>query len=316
MSKPATLVALTGLLGLIVLLAGCQQVGKLPFVYRLDIQQGNVLTEHMLARLQKGMSKKQVRFILGTPLLADTFDDERWDYFYSFRKGGGKGVQRRISLYFENDALDRIEGDVTAPRQREQLVEVPKFKREAGFLAALKPGFIKDESEKRVVVERAEDGTPIGIRKEEGFIAALTPSFLKDDKPVEKAVGQQAGQASAKTAQGGVQAGATGGSAQTTADAKAPESSAPPPPSSSEEEAFLTDVLRGYGRDDNAAPGASKTPSTSSATPLLDAKTKAEEEEAGFFKNMVERYKAWEKESAAASRDIPLPDSNPGQSEN
>ncbi|RKZ36171.1 MAG: outer membrane protein assembly factor BamE, partial [Gammaproteobacteria bacterium] len=79
------------------LLAACAQQ-TIPGVYRIDIQQGNVVTQDMLDRLETGMEKRKVRYLLGTPLIIDTFNSGRWDYLYSFQPGGGKRVQRRISL--------------------------------------------------------------------------------------------------------------------------------------------------------------------------------------------------------------------------
>lgn len=86
----------------------------IPFVYKLDVQQGNVVKQDMLARLKPGMDKKKVRFVMGTPLITDAFHQERWDYVYSFQPGGGDRTTRRISLYFENELLARIQGDVTS----------------------------------------------------------------------------------------------------------------------------------------------------------------------------------------------------------
>ena len=99
------------------LLAACSRIplpdkDNLPLVYKIDIPQGNVVTQDMLAQLKPGMPKDKVRFIMGTPLIVDTFHDDRWDYIYSFQKGGGERKQRKITLYFEDNALARVEGDV------------------------------------------------------------------------------------------------------------------------------------------------------------------------------------------------------------
>ena len=58
-----------------------------PYTYKIDVQQGNVLTQDMVAQLKPGQTREQVRFILGTPLLADIFHQQRWDYVYSYRNG-------------------------------------------------------------------------------------------------------------------------------------------------------------------------------------------------------------------------------------
>lgn len=95
--------------------AGCgQHMAALPTIkpYKMDIQQGNVVTPKMMMQLRPGMNKSQVRFIMGTPLLVDSFHADRWDYFYQMRKQGKIIEQRRVILEFENDALVRVRGDV------------------------------------------------------------------------------------------------------------------------------------------------------------------------------------------------------------
>jgi len=80
--------------------------------YKMEIQQGNVVTSKMMMQLRPGMSKSQVRFIMGTPLLVDSFHADRWDYFYQMRKDGKIIEQRRVILEFDGDALARVRGDV------------------------------------------------------------------------------------------------------------------------------------------------------------------------------------------------------------
>ena len=77
-----TSLTLVGLLAL----AGC----SFPGVYKIDIQQGNVVTQDMIDQLRPGMTRRQVRFIMGNPLIQDTFNTNRWDYLYSLQPGGGK----------------------------------------------------------------------------------------------------------------------------------------------------------------------------------------------------------------------------------
>jgi outer membrane protein assembly factor BamE len=88
-----------------------------PFTeYKIDIQQGNVLTQDMVAQLRPGLSKDQVRFILGTPVLMDMFHANRWDYIYRLQKGStGEVEMRKFSTFFDDDdRLIRVGGDVTA----------------------------------------------------------------------------------------------------------------------------------------------------------------------------------------------------------
>jgi outer membrane protein assembly factor BamE len=84
--------------------------------YRIDVRQGNMVTQEMAAQLKMGQTKDQVRFILGTPLVADLFHADRWDYVYRFQPGrlGGDTEQRHLTVYFENGKLVGLGGDVIA----------------------------------------------------------------------------------------------------------------------------------------------------------------------------------------------------------
>lgn len=91
-------------------LAGCSGVPLLT-PYKIDIQQGNVVSQDMVDKLRLGMSKAQVRYILGSPLIADPFHAERWDYVYLFQKGAGGAEQRKLTVMFEEDKLRNVSGD-------------------------------------------------------------------------------------------------------------------------------------------------------------------------------------------------------------
>jgi len=103
-----------GLAALATLLAACQQVPMLPGLstYRIDIQQGNVVTQDMVSKLKPGMTRQQVRFVMGTPPVVDPFRQDRWDYVYYYTKGGKIVEHRRLVLLFDGDVLKRIDGDV------------------------------------------------------------------------------------------------------------------------------------------------------------------------------------------------------------
>lgn len=95
-------------------LAGCNPL-RIFSVHTMEIQQGNYVTQEMVSKLQPGMTRDQVRFVLGTPLLVDIFRDNRWDYVYRRRRADSREVEeRRLTVFFDNDRLVRIEGDVTA----------------------------------------------------------------------------------------------------------------------------------------------------------------------------------------------------------
>ncbi len=91
-------------------LSGCSSI-IFPGVYRIQVRQGNVITEEMVAKLKPGMTRRQVRFIMGTPLIEDTFNKDRWDYVYMARRGRKITKQARISLVFDGDRLASYSGD-------------------------------------------------------------------------------------------------------------------------------------------------------------------------------------------------------------
>ena len=92
-------------------LGGCGFVG-FPGVYKIDVEQGNIVTQEMVEQLKPGMSRRQVRFILGTPLLEDPFNQARWDYPYVKRNGMKVLSESRLMVYFDGDSLVRYEGDI------------------------------------------------------------------------------------------------------------------------------------------------------------------------------------------------------------
>lgn len=93
------------------LISACSAVG-FPGVYRIDVEQGNIMEQEKIDQLKPGMSRRQVRFILGTPLLEDSFNNDRWDYTYVKRNGLDVISQSHLSVIFEGDALRDVRGDV------------------------------------------------------------------------------------------------------------------------------------------------------------------------------------------------------------
>ena len=103
-----------GTLLLATVLCGCSSVPRIVNEYKIDVQQGNVLTQEMVSQLKPGLTKDQVRFILGTPVLADVFHANRWDYVYRLQKGNGAVEVRKFTAFFDaSDKLVSVAGDVT-----------------------------------------------------------------------------------------------------------------------------------------------------------------------------------------------------------
>jgi outer membrane protein assembly factor BamE len=109
LSKAAAGIVLSAVLPF--LFAGCSSM-RLPSAYVPPLQQGNVIEQESLAKLKPGMTRSQVRFVLGTPLVIDVFRTDRWDYVYLLKRQGQPVQTRRVTVIFDGDLLARIEGDV------------------------------------------------------------------------------------------------------------------------------------------------------------------------------------------------------------
>jgi len=114
-------------------LVSCSTIlNNLPGVYTLEIQQGNIIDQSMIDQLRPGMNKRQVLYIMGSPMLDDVFHKNRWDYLYSDQPDGEDRVQKQISLFFENDQIVGIQGDFrpsavpVIKTSGETTVDVPK----------------------------------------------------------------------------------------------------------------------------------------------------------------------------------------------
>lgn len=144
---------------------------KAPLVYRIDVQQGNVIDQEMINKLQPGMDKKQVKFIMGTPMISDPFHSDRWDYVYSMEPGKGERQQRRVTLYFKNEKLAYVDGDikVTAFPSREtedekdRVVEVPLEENKEGFFSRM---FNKEKPAVNQGEETSEQGPETALAEE------------------------------------------------------------------------------------------------------------------------------------------------------
>jgi outer membrane protein assembly factor BamE len=93
--------------------------------YRMEVVQGNVITQEVMAQIQPGLGRAQVREILGTPLLADIFHENRWDYVFTIARQGVPAQQRRVSVFFKNNVVERFEAD-TLPTEREFVASVSR----------------------------------------------------------------------------------------------------------------------------------------------------------------------------------------------
>jgi outer membrane protein assembly factor BamE len=122
---------------------GCVLAACTP-IYKLDIQQGNLFSKSLVDTLKPGMTKRQVTLVMGSPSVVSPFEQSRWDYISTIRRGNGRMETKDLVLYFENDALARIEGDYFAENPQELIKEATKYKRQ--YPDDKRP---KEEQEKR-----------------------------------------------------------------------------------------------------------------------------------------------------------------------
>ncbi len=175
---------------LILLAALCASCGTaLPTIkpYKLDVQQGNVVTSKMLLQLRPSMTKSQVRFIMGTPLIQDSFHGNRWDYVYQMRESGKITEQRRVILDFENDVLKTVRGDVipavgdkssTDENIGTRTVKAVAKPEEKSLISKLK-FWEKDEA------ELAQDAAAVKAKIEADEIAKKSVSITKENVTAE-----------------------------------------------------------------------------------------------------------------------------------
>lgn len=112
-----------------------------PLLYKPEVEQGNVVSQEQVDKLKPGMSRRQVSFVLGTPTLQDIFHDDRWDYPYTRGEGSVPEEYKYLTVYFEDDRLVRVSGDLhplpadqQAPDERAPVVAVPDWEPESQSL--------------------------------------------------------------------------------------------------------------------------------------------------------------------------------------
>lgn len=92
------------------LFVGCSTL-EFPGVYKINVEQGNVITQEMVDQLKPGMSMEQVEYVMGSPLIKDTFNGSRWDYVYNIQRGDQARKQHRLTIFFEHESLKYFTGD-------------------------------------------------------------------------------------------------------------------------------------------------------------------------------------------------------------
>jgi outer membrane protein assembly factor BamE len=153
------------LLVLSLLVTACSP--SLPSIkpYKMPIQQGNLVSSKMMMQLKPGMTKTQVRFVMGTPLINDSFHKDQWDYFYQMEKDGAIIEKRRVILMFEKDLLAKVKGDVIPANANTN----------------------KNEDRQEIAPNKSSEPNPNPAQKEKSMLDRLK-FWEYDDKPIEKAM--------------------------------------------------------------------------------------------------------------------------------
>jgi outer membrane protein assembly factor BamE len=118
----------------LLVLAGCESLQRSDSFlgvitpYRIDIVQGNVITKEQIALVRPGLTRLQVRDVLGSPLLADPFHADRWDYLFTLRRPGTEPQRRSVIVWFEAERVKAVEAPPDLPSEREFVASISRFK--------------------------------------------------------------------------------------------------------------------------------------------------------------------------------------------
>ena len=124
-----------------------------PGVYAIDVDQGNIIDQEMIDQLRPDMNKRQVLYVLGTPMLANAFQKERWDYVFSVQPGSEDRLQKRMTLFFKDDKLSGVQGDFrpsslpVISTSKDETVNVPKRDLDKTFFEKIAGIFSSDDPE-------------------------------------------------------------------------------------------------------------------------------------------------------------------------
>jgi outer membrane protein assembly factor BamE len=134
-------------------MTSCSMIlNNLPGVYTVDVQQGNIVDQSMVDQLRPGMNKRQVLYIMGSPMLKDVFHENHWEYLYSNQPGGEARQQKRITLYFEDDKVVGLQGDFKPSKlpvlkpSPDATVDVPKRNLDDSLWGTLTGWFSSNDS--------------------------------------------------------------------------------------------------------------------------------------------------------------------------
>ncbi|MDB5988227.1 MAG: outer membrane protein assembly factor BamE [Nevskia sp.] len=176
---------LFSLLIVILLLPACASISKLPheiaklpdeIVYKLPTRQGNVIEQKQLDQLHVGMTRDQVKFLMGTPIAANPFREDRWDYFGYYKSPRGEVSRRNVTLYFDNAKLTHMEGVRLASADQAvqaKTLDDPDF-----------DNFSKQQKQdKKDNADRARDENPAGVPGTPGALPSPTTSSIPVTPP-------------------------------------------------------------------------------------------------------------------------------------
>jgi outer membrane protein assembly factor BamE len=172
--------------------ASCSMVlNNLPGVYTVDVQQGNIVDQSMVDQLRPGMSKRQVLYIMGSPMLKDVLHENQWEYLYSNQPGGEARQQKRITLYFQDDKIVGLQGDFKPSKlpvlkpSPDATVDVPKRNLDDSLWGTLTGWFSGNDSAAAPEDDREKAAEPEDESK--GLWESLT-GWMSDEADAPEAV--------------------------------------------------------------------------------------------------------------------------------
>lgn len=134
MRRPPLFLRATGCALSLAALAGCQSLQRtdsfmgLITPYRIDIVQGNAVTREQVGLLRPGMTRLQVRDVLGTPLVTDPFHADRWDYIFTLRRPGAEAQRRSVVVLFDGDTMKSVDAPEDLPSERDFVASISRHR--------------------------------------------------------------------------------------------------------------------------------------------------------------------------------------------
>ena len=173
----------------LVLVTGCSVKSPIDYfeakIYKLDIQQGNIISAEMLMGLKPGMTRAQVKYVLGTPLIQDSFHENRWDYIYKMIKDDRLIEERHVIVRFADDGLVDVKGDII---QSNDILIGAETEKESKVITLSEADYEQQKKDKKSLVSRLKFWENESVQKSEDLTVKISRKELEEEKKDKKSL--------------------------------------------------------------------------------------------------------------------------------